>query len=288
MTSREQWIAGARPKTLPAAIAPVIVGTAFAGYNAQVTNFFLALIVGLALQIGVNYANDYSDGIKGIDDDRIGPMRLVGSGAATPAAVKRAAYLSFLVAAFAGLILSARTSWFLLIIGFLAIIAAWTYTGGAKPYGYIALGEVAVFIFFGLVATLGTYYVQVNSISFEVVLASIAMGLLASALLVVNNLRDLSKDAAAEKNTLAVKLGEKRTRTLYQALLVLPFLIALGLVPTSSYFLLTIAVLPQIRSAFKVIRSATGAALIDLLAKTGQIQMIYALALSLASLLAAR
>ncbi len=288
MTSREQWIAGARPKTLPAAIAPVIVGTAFAGYNAQVTNFSLALIVGLALQIGVNYANDYSDGIKGIDDDRIGPMRLVGSGAATPAAVKRAAYFSFLVAAFAGLILSARTSWFLLIIGFLAIIAAWTYTGGAKPYGYIALGEVAVFIFFGLVATLGTYYVQVNSISFEVVLASIAMGLLASALLVINNLRDLSKDAAAGKYTLAVKLGEKRTRTLYKALLVLPILIALGLVPTSSYFLLTVAVLPQIRSALRVVNSATSAALINLLAKTGQIQMIYALALSLASLLAAR
>ena len=288
MTSREQWIAGARPKTLPAAIAPVIVGTAFAGYNAQVTNFVLALIVGLALQIGVNYANDYSDGIKGIDDDRIGPMRLVGSGAATPAAVKRAAYLSFLVAAFAGLILSARTSWFLLIIGFLAIIAAWTYTGGAKPYGYIALGEVAVFIFFGLVATLGTYYVQVNSISYEVILAAVAMGSLASALLVVNNLRDLSKDAAAGKNTLAVKLGEKRTRNLYKALLVLPILITLGLVPTSSYFLLTIAALPQIRSAFRVLNSATGAALINLLAKTGQIQMIYALALSLASLLAAR
>ena len=288
MTSREQWIAGARPKTLPAAIAPVIVGTAFAGYNAQATNFILALIVGLALQIGVNYANDYSDGIKGIDDDRIGPMRLVGSGAATPAAVKRAAYLSFLVAAFAGLILSARTSSFLLIIGFLAIIAAWTYTGGVKPYGDIALGEVAVFIFFGLVATLGTYYVQVNSISYEVILAAVAMGSLASALLVINNLRDLSKDAAAGKSTLAVKLGEKRTRTLYKALLVLPILIALGLVPTSSYFLLTIAALPQIRSAFRVINSATGAALIDLLAKTGQIQMIYALALSLASLLAAR
>ncbi|MFM8205178.1 MAG: 1,4-dihydroxy-2-naphthoate polyprenyltransferase [Actinomycetales bacterium] len=288
MTSREQWIAGARPKTLPAAIAPVIVGTAFAGYNAQVTNFLLALIVGVSLQVGVNYANDYSDGIKGTDSDRIGPMRLVGSGAATPASVKRAAFLSFLVAAIAGTILSARTSWFLILIGVLAIIAAWTYTGGAKPYGYFALGEIAVFIFFGLVATLGTYYVQVDSISFDVILAAIAMGCLASAILVVNNLRDLAKDASANKNTLAVKLGDAKTRTLYKALLIAPFLIAAVLLSTSLYFLLAIATLPQIRDAFKVVSTATGAALINLLAKTGQIQMIYAFAISLASLLAAR
>ena len=288
MTSREQWIAGARPKTLPAAIAPVIVGTAFAGYNAQVTNFFLALIVGVSLQVGVNYANDYSDGIKGTDSDRIGPMRLVGSGAATPAAVKRAAFLSFLVAAIAGTILSARTSWFLILIGVLAIIAAWTYTGGAKPYGYFALGEIAVFIFFGLVATLGTYYVQVDSISFDVILAAIAMGCLASAILVVNNLRDLAKDASAKKNTLAVKLGDAKTRTLYKALLIAPLLIAAVLLSTSLYFLLAIAALPQIRDAFRVVSTASGAALINLLAKTGQIQMIYAFAISLASLLAAR
>ena len=214
MTSREQWIAGARPKTLPAAIAPVIVGTAFAGYNAQLTNFLLALIVGVALQVGVNYANDYSDGIKGTDKDRIGPMRLVGSGAASPESVKRAAYLSFLLAAVAGLILSARTNWLLILVGALAIIAAWTYTGGRKPYGYFALGEVAVFIFFGLVATIGAYYVQVNSISLEVFLAAIAMGSLASALLVVNNLRDLAKDASAGKITLAVRLGDKQSRNL--------------------------------------------------------------------------
>ena len=288
MTWREQWIAGARPKTLPAAIAPVIVGTAFAGYNAQVTNFLLALIVGVSLQVGVNYANDYSDGIKGTDSDRIGPMRLVGSGAATPTAVKRAAFLSFLVAAIAGTILSARTSWFLILIGVLAIIAAWTYTGGVKPYGYFALGEIAVFIFFGLVATLGTYYVQVDSISFDVILAAIAMGCLASAILVVNNLRDLAKDASANKNTLAVKLGDSKTRTLYKALLIAPLLIAAVLLSTSLYFLLAIATLPQIRDAFKVVSTATGAALINLLAKTGQIQMIYAFAISLASLLAAR
>ena len=288
MAKASIWIAGARPRTLPAAIAPVVVATSLADKESSAIAALLALTVSLALQIGVNYANDYSDGIKGTDNDRIGPMRLVGSGAATPAAVKRAAYLSFLVAASAGLILSARTNWLLLIIGFLAIIAAWTYTGGAKPYGYIALGEVAVFIFFGLVATLGTYYVQVNSISFEVILASVAMGSLASALLVVNNLRDLTKDKASGKITLAVKLGDQKTRTLYKALLIIPILIALGLLPSSAFFILAIAALPQIHSAFKVLNTASGASLINLLAKTGQIQMIYALAISLASLLAAR
>ncbi len=289
MTSREQWIAGARPKTLPAAIAPVIVGTAFAGYNAQLTNFLLALIVGVALQVGVNYANDYSDGIKGTDNDRIGPMRLVGSGAASPESVKRAAYLSFLLAAVAGLILSARTNWLLILIGALAIIAAWTYTGGRKPYGYFALGEVAVFIFFGLVATIGTYYVQVNSISSEVFLAAIAMGTLASALLVVNNLRDLAKDAAAGKITLAVRLGDKQSRNLYKVLLLIPLLIAALLLPASPYFLLAATAAPLIRSSIKSVSSgASGVALIELLAKTGRIQMIYGLALSLASLIAAR
>ena len=289
MTSREQWIAGARPKTLPDAIAPVIVGTAFAGYNAQLTNFLLALIVGVALQVGVNYANDYSDGIKGTDKDRIGPMRLVGSGAASPESVKRAAYLSFLLAAGAGLILSARTNWLLILIGALAIIAAWTYTGGRKPYGYFALGEVAVFIFFGLVATIGTYYVQVNSISLEVFLAAIAMGSLASALLVVNNLRDLAKDAAAGKITLAVRLGDKQSRNLYKALLLIPLLIAALLLPASPYFLLAATAAPLIRSSIKELSSgASGGALIELLAKTGRIQMIYGLALSLASLIAAR
>jgi len=207
MTSREIWIAGARPKTLGAAIAPVIVGTAFAGYDAEPTNFILALLVALALQIGVNYANDYSDGVRGTDDDRVGPIRLVGSGLAKPEAVKRAAFLSFFVAAFAGLILSARTEWYLLIIGALAIIAAWTYTGGPKPYGYQALGEISVFIFFGLVATLGTYFVQVGSISWPVILAAISMGLLATAILNVNNLRDLERDAKSGKRTLAVRLG---------------------------------------------------------------------------------
>lgn len=285
MTSREIWIAGARPKTLGAAIAPVIVGTAFAGYDAEPTNFILALLVALALQIGVNYANDYSDGVRGTDDDRVGPIRLVGSGLAKPEAVKRAAFLSFFVAAFAGLILSARTEWYLLIIGALAIIAAWTYTGGPKPYGYQALGEISVFIFFGLVATLGTYFVQVGSISWPVILAAISMGLLATAILNVNNLRDLERDAKSGKRTLAVRLGAARTRTLYRLTIFLPLILSLALLSQSIYFLITLSVLPQLLRASRLVNST---ALIELLGKTGQIQISYSLALSLASLLAAR
>lgn len=289
MTTREEWIAGARPKTLPAAIAPVLVGTAFAGYNANAINFFLALIVGVGLQIGVNYANDYSDGVRGTDKDRVGPMRLVGSGAATPEAVKKAAIIAINIAALAGALLAVRTSYLLLLIGALSILAAWTYTGGPKPYGYFALGEVMVFIFFGLVATLGTYYVHLQSLSFEVLLASFAMGSLACAILALNNLRDLTKDKAAGKNTLAVRIGDKQTRNFFQALLFAPLVIALALLPNSLYFLITFIALPQILKVASSVRAgATGAALIELLVKTGRIQIIYALSLSLAVLLNAR
>ena len=289
MTTREEWIAGARPKTLPAAIAPVLVGTAFAGYNANAVNFFLALVVGVALQVGVNYANDYSDGIKGTDKDRVGPMRLVGSGAATPEAVKRAALIAIAIAVVAGVSLAARSSWILIALGALSIIAAWTYTGGPKPYGYFALGEVSVFIFFGLVATLGTYFAHVGSLSFEVLLASFAMGCLACAILVLNNLRDLEKDKLAGKITLAVKIGDSQTRRFYQGLVFTPLLIALALVPTSFYFLLAFLALPQILKVTASIRTgASGSALIELLERTGKIQIIYSLAISLASLLYAR
>jgi 1,4-dihydroxy-2-naphthoate octaprenyltransferase len=289
MTTREEWIAGARPKTLPAAIAPVLVGTAFAGYNANAVNFFLALIVGVALQVGVNYANDYSDGIKGTDKDRVGPMRLVGSGAASPEAVKRAALIAITIAVVAGVSLAARSSWILIALGALSIIAAWTYTGGPKPYGYFALGEVSVFIFFGLVATLGTYFAHVGSLSFEVLLASFAMGCLACAILVLNNLRDLDKDKLAGKITLAVKIGHSQTRRFYQGLIFTPLLIALALVPTSFYFLLAFLALPQILKVTASIRTgASGSALIELLERTGKIQIIYSLAISLASLLYAR
>lgn len=289
MTTREQWIAGARPKTLPAVISPVIVGTAFAGYNANALNFFLALIVGLGLQIGVNYANDYSDGIRGTDSERIGPMRLVGSGAANADAVKRAALISIGVAALAGTLLAARTSLALLAIGAISIVAAWTYTGGPKPYGYFALGEVSVFTFFGLVATLGTYFVHTESISLEVSLAAIAMGSLSCSILVLNNLRDIDKDKVAGKKTLAVKIGDSATRRFLQALLISPLFIALLLLPNSFYNLIVILAIPQVTFVVKKVRAgAVGSELIELLERTGRIQIIYALAISFAALLSAR
>ena len=289
MTTREQWIAGARPKTLPAAIAPVLVGTAFAGYNATVLHTFLALIVALALQVGVNYANDYSDGIKGTDADRVGPMRLVGSGAATAKDVKSAAFISFAIAAIAGLILASRTSWLLIILGAICILAAWTYTGGPKPYGYQALGEVSVFIFFGIVATVGTYYVQTESVSREVLLASFAMGALACAILVLNNLRDLENDKSADKKTLAVVMGDQGTRDLYKWLMFFALAMSVALTFFSFFYLLALLSLPLVSKSVRAVNSgASGTALIDLLAKTGRIQIIYALALSFAALLVAR
>ena len=289
MTTREQWIAGARPKTLPAAIAPVLVGTAFAGYNTTVLHTLLALIVALALQVGVNYANDYSDGIKGTDADRIGPMRLVGSGAATPGSVKKAAFISFAIAAIAGLILASRTSWLLIILGAICILAAWTYTGGPKPYGYQALGEVSVFIFFGVVATVGTYYVQTESVSREVLLASFAMGALACAILVLNNLRDLENDKSADKKTLAVIMGDQATRDLYKWLMFFALAMSVALTFFSFFYLLALLSLPLVSKSVRAVNSgASGTALIDLLAKTGRIQIIYALALSFAALLVAR
>ena len=289
MTTREQWIAGARPKTLPAAIAPVLVGTSFAGYNASFLHTLLALTVALALQVGVNYANDYSDGIKGTDSDRVGPMRLVGSGAASADAVKKAALISFLISALAGLILASRTSWLLIILGAICILAAWTYTGGPKPYGYQALGEVSVFIFFGVVATVGTYFVQTESVSREVLLASFAMGALACAILVLNNLRDLPKDEQAGKKTLAVVMGDKSTRDLYKWLMFFALVMSVALTFFSFFYLLALVSLPLIsKSVRSVSAGASGPALIELLAKTGRIQIIYAVALSFAAWLVAR
>jgi 1,4-dihydroxy-2-naphthoate octaprenyltransferase len=289
MTTREQWIAGARPKTLPAAIAPVLVGTSFAGYNASFLHTFLALAVALSLQIGVNYANDYSDGIKGTDFDRVGPMRLVGSGAATADSVKKAAFISFFVAAIAGLILASRTSWLLIILGAICIIAAWTYTGGPKPYGYQAMGEVSVFIFFGVVATVGTYYVQTESVSREVILASFAMGALACAILVLNNLRDLSSDEAAGKKTLAVVMGDKSTRDLYKWLMFFALVISVALALFSFYYLFALLSLPLVSKSVRAVSAgARRDELIAHLAKTGRIQIIYSVALSFAAWLVAR
>jgi 1,4-dihydroxy-2-naphthoate octaprenyltransferase len=216
-------------------------------------------------------------------------MRLVGSGAATPKDLKSAAFISFAIAALAGLILASRTSWLLIIVGTICILAAWTYTGGPKPYGYQALGEVSVFIFFGVVATVGTYYIQTESVSREVFLASFAMGSLACAILVLNNLRDLPKDGVAGKKTLAVVMGDQGTRDLYKWLMFFALAISVALTFFSFFYLLALFSLPLVSKSVRAVNSgAGGTLLIDLLAKTGRIQIIYALALSFAALLVAR
>ena len=289
MTTAEQWLQGARPKTLYAAIAPVLVGTAFAGYNASLLDFFLALIVALSLQIGVNYANDYSDGIKGADNDRVGPIRLVASGLAKPIQVRNVAFLSFALAALAGFVLSYRTSWALIPIGLISIAAAWGYTAGSKPYGYLGFGEVSVFIFFGVIATNGTYYVHVEELSSQVLLASFALGALSCAILVLNNLRDLPKDAQVGKKTLAVIIGDAQSRDLYRWLIFFALVISAALSIFSPYYLMALISTPlATKSVRSVKQGASGMELVELLAKTGRIQIIYAAALSLAALLVAR
>jgi 1,4-dihydroxy-2-naphthoate octaprenyltransferase len=214
-----KWILGARPRTLPAAIVPVAVGAACAvGEPTPVWwRAAPALVVSLALQLGVNYANDYSDGVRGTDTERVGPVRLVGSGLASPGAVKRAAFAAFGVAGVAGFALAAVTTWWLMLVGVAAIAAAWGYTGGPKPYGYLGFGELFVFVFFGLVATLGTAFVVAERLSALMWVASIPVGLLACALLIVNNLRDIPTDRAAGKKTLAVRIGDAATRVVYVA-----------------------------------------------------------------------
>jgi 1,4-dihydroxy-2-naphthoate octaprenyltransferase len=225
MATPAQWLAGARPRTLPAALAPVLVGS---GAAAALDGFdpvaaVLALVVALALQVAVNYANDYSDGRRGTDADRVGPMRLVGSGVATAPHVLVAAALSFAVAAVAGLALAALSSWWLVAVGAVCIVAAWTYTGGPIPYGYRALGEVFVFVFFGLVAVVGTTYVQTGALEPLAFAVAVPVGLLITAILVVNNLRDIAGDAVSGKRTLAVLLGERATRGTFAALILVAF-----------------------------------------------------------------
>ena len=217
MTSVQNWIAGARPKTLGAALAPVLIGTSIAinQDSFMPVNAGLALVVALFLQIAVNYANDYSDGIKGVDANRVGPIRLVGSGLAPAARVKMAAIYCVLIASVSGLVLSLRTELWLVLVGLIAIFASWAYTGGKNPYGYRGFGEVSVFLFFGFVATVGTGFVQTGKISWVLLFASIPVGLLAMALLVVNNLRDIETDEKANKLTLAVKIGDRKTRLLF-------------------------------------------------------------------------
>jgi len=278
------WVSGARPRTLPAAVAPVLVATALVGQDFNAATAALALLVSLSLQIGVNYANDYSDGIRGTDTDRIGPSRLTAGGLAKPSQVKSAAFISFGIAAVAGLGLAITTSWWLIAVGAISIAAAWGYTGGKNPYGYMGLGEIFVFIFFGLVATVGTYYVQMDEITGQSILAGTIVGSLACAILVINNIRDRPKDEVVGKRTLAVRLGDKRSRIFYSVLVTAPYLLAAGF--GTPWVALTIVTLPMTVSIVRSLWSGIqGVDLIALLGKTGKLQILFSLALSLALIL---
>src|SRR5688572_17082371 len=272
MATPAQWLAGARPRTLPAAVAPVLVGTgvAVALDGFRLVPALLALVVALALQVGVNYANDYSDGTRGTDTERVGPMRLVGSGAATPRQVLLAAGIAFGVGALAGLALAALSSWWLVAVGAVCIVAAWTYTGGPIPYGYRALGEVFVFVFFGPVAVVGTTFAQTLSVEGLAVAASVPIGLLIVAILVVNNLRDIDGDAAVGKRTLAVLLGDRATRLTFAGLFVVAFAVVLAVGIARPEALIGLLAVPlAVPPARTVLRGGRGPALIGALQGTG-------------------
>ncbi|MCW2771017.1 MAG: 1,4-dihydroxy-2-naphthoate polyprenyltransferase [Aeromicrobium sp.] len=277
------WIAGARPRTLPAAIAPVVAGTGAAAFADSVVwwKALLALGVSIALQIGVNYANDYSDGIKGTDDDRVGPLRLVGSGLVPAQTVKAAALLFLGLGAALGFALAATTTWWLLLVGVVALGAAWTYTGGPSPYGYRALGEVSVFVFFGLVAVLGTAYVQIGDITVPAVAASIGIGSLACAILVANNLRDIPTDSVTGKKTLAVVLGEAGTRRFFGTLMLIAIAMLVWAAFSTPWALLGLVALPLIgRAASTVASGAKGLGLIPVLRDAGLAELAYAVGLA--------
>ena len=279
-TGLSLWLAGARPRTLPAAVAPVLAGTAVAVHldGAVPWKAVLALAVSLALQVGVNYANDYSDGIRGTDDARVGPVRLVGSGLASPRSVKLAAFVAFAVAGLAGLVLAATTAWWLVAVGVVAILAAWFYTGGSAPYGYLGLGELMVFVFFGLVAVVGTTYVQTESFEWAALYAAVGIGALACAILVVNNLRDVPSDREVGKRTLAVLLGPERTRGLY-ALLVLAAAAAVGAVAAATTWWALAGLgflLVMVAPLRTVLARATGPALVPVLQQTGIGELVWA------------
>ena len=271
-----KWILGARPRTLPAAIAPVVVATALVGADFNWFRAALALKVAVWLQIGVNFANDYSDGVKGTDADRVGPIRLVASGLASARSVKAAALISFAIASVAGTWLALLTSPLLILVGIISIAAAWGYTGGKNPYGYKGLGELSVFLFFGVIATMGTYYAQTEELTLLSFIVSIPMGALSCAILSINNLRDRPKDELVGKLTVAVRIGDRNARRMYVALLILAHCAAIAtLIPTA---LLTVLALPMSLSISRqVLSGISGKELIPVLGKTGKLQMVFAI-----------
>jgi 1,4-dihydroxy-2-naphthoate octaprenyltransferase len=273
-----RWVAGARPRTLPAAVIAVVVGTAVASAQGTVIwwRAVAALVVSVAIQVGTNYANDYSDGKRGTDAVRVGPVRLVASGLATPEAVKRAALLSFAVAAVAGVALASVGGWWLILVGAACLAAGWLYTGGPRPYGYAGLGEVFVFVFFGLVATAGSAYVHLQKVTGLALLAGVPVGLLAVALLVVNNLRDIPGDTNAGKNTLAVRLGAPATRIFYVTILAAAFVTVPLIAVSRPGALLALAAAPlAVTPARRVLAGEAGRALVEVLQATGKLQLAF-------------
>ena len=287
-TGWKLWLAGARPRTLPAAVVPVAVGAACAvgeGTDTEWWRAALALIVALALQVGVNYANDYSDGVRGTDDERrVGPLRLVGSGLVPAPAVKRASIIAFGIAGVVGAVLALVVGPELFLVGAASLVAGWTYTGGPKPYGYLGLGEVFVFVFFGLVATVGTTYVLLEEIQTLSVVASVAVGLWATALLVVNNLRDIPGDTDAGKNTLAVRIGDGATRVVF----IVMHLAALGFALWAAFgfsrwggLLVVLGLGQMIQAVVDVRKGAVGPELIKVLGLTASVQLVSGLGLAI-------
>ena len=285
MATFAQWVEGARPRTLPNAVAPVLAGTGAAAWlgGAVWWKALLALLVSLALIIGVNYANDYSDGIRGTDDVRSGPLRLVGSKVASPRAVLTAAVVSLLIGAVAGLALAIVSQPWLIAVGAACIAGAWLYTGGSTPYGYRGLGEVAVFVFFGLVAVLGTQYTQALQVDWVGLAAAVAVGSLSSAVLVANNLRDIPTDAESGKITLAVRLGDARTRVLYQALVLTALVLTLALTLATPWCAAGLVAAPlALRAAAPVRRGLGGRELIPVLRDTGLTMLVWSVAVAAA------
>jgi 1,4-dihydroxy-2-naphthoate polyprenyltransferase len=284
VANRSDWVAGTRPRTLPAAVVPVMIGSGVAaGYGAfSLWRALLALFVALALQIGVNFANDYSDGVRGSDARRVGPVRLTASGLARPRQVLAAALGCFLAAGVAGLVLVAVSSWWLLLFGIAALAGAWFYTGGSRPYGYRGFGEVAVFVFFGVGAVTGTAFVEMSRLSWLGLLAAVPAGLLSCALLMINNLRDIRSDAEVGKRTLAVIIGDARSRAAYVACLLVPFGFAVGIAAARPLSLLTLLALPLAVRPVRSVRSGgSGPALIATLGQTGRLQLIFGLLFTL-------
>jgi 1,4-dihydroxy-2-naphthoate octaprenyltransferase len=283
MAGINRWVAGARVRTLPAAVVPVVVGTAVASAEGSVVwwRALAALIVALAIQVGTNYANDYHDGIRGTDDARVGPVRLVAGGLAAPASVRLAALLSFVVAAVAGLALAVAVSWWLVPVGAVSFAAGWLYTGGPRPYGYAGFGELFVFVFFGVVATVGSAYVHLERITGLALLASVPVGLLATGLLVVNNLRDIPTDAVTGKRTLAVRVGAARTRTLYASCIVAAIALVIAVaVARPAALVALVAVVFAVGPVRRVLRGDEGRDLVAVLQATGRLQLVYGVLLA--------